>query len=687
MSDENTKHKFLNVSQPSNLLGGSSSSNSLRRPLNDNTVSVSNKMRKTTSQIPVAKDTVPTLTISESNRFRQLVNEKKIDLEQLKLNATTLRNELEKQTYENFTIQSNYQNLERILNDLNLKIGELNSYKQSSLDALIKNFELNNHQLKMNHQEKLNNLKEDITKQVDKILTEKQHKYEVEISNLNKEINKIKLDRKNTESDLNRRLIQLKEDQHKQELMMVGRVNDDINNMKKEIADINSLLESKTKQIELIKSVEIEGASNKVDKFTLLLDQLTSKNKSKQEEIQALEKKVATTKESVKTIFEKSTARTSEVHRLQFEVGRMKTELVDQETKRRKLHAQLQDLKGNIRVFCRIRNVSSLSSSSSSSSSEDIIQYEAPQDINDESKQELVITRNINNNFSNLRFLFDKIFEREQSNDLVFEELSQLIQCSLDGTNVCVFAYGQTGSGKTFTMSHPTNGMIPLSLKKIFNDIEELKEKGWSYTVRGKFIEIYNEAIVDLLNPKIDPNTKYEIKHDDIAGKTTVTNVSTIDIKSPEQAITILNQANKKRSTAATKSNDHSSRSHSIFIIDLQGYNSLTKESSYGTLNLIDLAGSERLNNSRAEGDRLKETQAINKSLSCLGDVIHSLNLKDGSHVPYRNSKLTYLLKHSLGGNSKTLMFVNISPLTKDLNETINSLRFATKVNNTRINK
>ena len=113
--------------------------------------------------------------------------------------------------------------------------------------------------------------------------------------------------------------------------------------------------------------------------------------------------------------------------------------------------------------------------------------------------------------------------------------------------------------------------------------------------------------------------TQIRNKHDDIAGKTTVTNVSTIDIKSPEQAITILNQANKKRSTAATKSNDHSSRSHSIFIIDLQGYNSLTKESSYGTLNLIDLAGSERLNNSRAEGDRLKETQAINKSLSCLG--------------------------------------------------------------------
>ncbi|CAX44129.1 kinesin-like protein, putative [Candida dubliniensis CD36] len=679
MSSENTKHKFLNVSHPPNLSGVSSSSNSLRRPLNDNTVNASNKMRKTTSKIPIARDSVPTLTISEPNRFRQLVNEKKIDLEQLKINATTLRNELEKQTYENFTIQSNYQNLERILNDLNLKIGELNSYKQSSLDALIKNFELNNHQLKLNHQEKLNNLKEDITKQVDKILTEKQHRYEVEISNLNKEIEKIKSDTKGCESDLNRKLIQLKEDQHKQELMMIGQVNDDIDNMKREIENINSLLDSKSKQIEFMESVEIKTAANKLDKFTSLLDQLTSKNKSKQEEISALEKKVATTKESVNAILEKSTDRTSKVHRLQFEVGRMKTELVDQETKRRKLHAQLQDLKGNIRVFCRIRNVSS--------SSEDVIQYEAPQDINDESKQELVITRSINNSSSNYRFSFDKIFEQEQSNDLVFEELSQLIQCSLDGTNVCVFAYGQTGSGKTFTMSHPINGMIPLSLMKIFNDIEDLKEQGWSYTVRGKFIEIYNEAIVDLLNPKVDPDTKHEIKHDDIAGKTTVTNVSTIDIKSPEQAITILNQANKKRSTAATKSNDHSSRSHSIFIIDLQGYNRLTKDSSYGTLNLIDLAGSERLNNSRAEGDRLKETQAINKSLSCLGDVIHSLNLRDGSHVPYRNSKLTYLLKHSIGGNSKTLMFVNISPLTKDLNETINSLRFATKVNNTRINK
>ncbi|CAL4243655.1 unnamed protein product [Meganyctiphanes norvegica] len=127
--------------------------------------------------------------------------------------------------------------------------------------------------------------------------------------------------------------------------------------------------------------------------------------------------------------------------------------------------------------------------------------------------------------------------------------------------------------------------------------------------------------------------------------------------------------------------NERSSRSHSVFQLKLSGQNFRSQENCMGTLSLVDLAGSERLKESGSEGQRLTETQAINKSLSNLGNVIMALGQK-APHIPYRNSKLTHLLSSSLGGNSKNLMFVNVSPLDQCYNETLNSLRFATKVNN-----
>jgi kinesin family protein C1 len=156
-----------------------------------------------------------------------------------------------------------------------------------------------------------------------------------------------------------------------------------------------------------------------------------------------------------------------------------------------------------------------------------------------------------------------------------------------------------------------------------------------------------------------------------------------VQLNTPNQVRLMLKRANHNRATASTNLNDRSSRSHSVFTLHITGTNKGTGEETTGILNLIDLAGSERLSMSGAVGDRLKETQAINKSLSCLSKVIQSLasKKKEGTHIPYRDSKLTYLLRNSLGGNCKTLMFVNVSPLSDHFGETLCSLRFAETVN------
>ncbi|EER35010.1 hypothetical protein CTRG_01872 [Candida tropicalis MYA-3404] len=552
--------------------------NKSKRPLDDSTNL--NKMRKfqSSSRLPISSSS----NHEEMNRFRQLINDKTLEIENIKINSISLRNEIESQNLENYRIDSNFQNLEITLNDLNLKINELMGYKEQSLISLSKKYELEQKRLNMNHQEKLNDIKEEITKKVDDLLTKKQEKYEKEINELTKEINEMMESKVKVEADMDKKLILLKENHHTKESSMIGELQDECDKSKTEIETITQEIIVKTNQIDDIKLNKFTQLEKEHARFMNLLEQLKIKNNHKQNEIDNLENQISNKKSKVKSLHQSSEERSEELKRLNFEIARMKSELINQETKRRKLHGKLQDLKGNIRVFCRIRNATS----------SDLVKYQIPQDINDESKQDLLITKTNNNNNTNnatYRFSFDKIFPPEHTNDMIFDELSQLIQCSLDGTNVCVFAYGQTGSGKTFTMSHPQNGMIPLSIMKIFQDIDDLKEKGWSYSIFGKFIEIYNESIIDLLNPT--NSMKHEIKHDDSVNKTTVTNITTIEITSPNQAHEILTMANKKRSTAATKSNDHSSRSHSIFIIELQGDNSITGESSNGILNLIDLAG------------------------------------------------------------------------------------------------
>ncbi|KAH8589285.1 P-loop containing nucleoside triphosphate hydrolase protein [Bisporella sp. PMI_857] len=360
-----------------------------------------------------------------------------------------------------------------------------------------------------------------------------------------------------------------------------------------------------------------------------------------------------------------------------------KQKLIKEETLRRILFNQVQELKGNIRVMCRVRPIFGN------------VEGEAAKltypDVDKESKELVVLGKEQKSNLGTVTrqtnpFTFDRVFGPEATNQEVFEEISQLVQSALDGYNVCIFCYGQTGAGKTHTMSS-ADGMIPRATHQIYETATSLQDKGWTYTMEGSFVEVYNEEIHDLLGSSKDfDKKKHEIRHDEQKKQTTVTGLKTVTLDSANAVESILKQADANRSVAATKSNERSSRSHSVFILKLVGRNSVTNETSEGTLNLVDLAGSERLKSSGAEGERMKETQNINKSLSCLGDVIGALGQnKEGGHIPYRNSKLTYLLQYSLGGNSKTLMFVMASPLEAHLQETITSLKFATKVHNTHI--
>eukprot|EP01083_Nonionella_stella_P066011 173504_1 len=495
------------------------------------------------------------------------------------------------------------------------------------------------------------------------------------------------------------------------------------------ISDLKALNSRKMDEIELKHRMEIQSKDVRLE----LLEQQISSLKGKCEglsgqirqqisEIAALsitkdtlEAKLRTNSaqlDSTKQLLESSeaesarratviTAREEDIVGLRERVAELEAKSRVDEQKRKRLHNAVLELKGNIRVFCRVRPSKGELSSEGEPTPMDEGQGEGGDHqcfeyIPDTDDRGICVVGPSAKSLSGadktgkrMNFEFDRVFNPREIQSDVFEELSQLVQSAIDGYKVCIFAYGQTGSGKTYTMEGPddctddTRGMIPRSVHKIFECIEQLKERGWQYTCTVMFLEIYNERLRDLLNEKSvrDPSesVKYEIKH----GKnheTTVLGLQYVTVTSPRQVTPLLARANATRAVGKTDCNERSSRSHSVFQMKITGKNETTGQSTSGVLNLIDLAGSERLKHSNSTGDRLKEAQAINKSLSSLGDVICALNNRD-KHVPYRNSKLTYLLQNCFGGDSKTLMFVNLSPECDSLQESICSLRFASKVN------
>ncbi|XP_019702656.1 kinesin-like protein KIN-12F isoform X1 [Elaeis guineensis] len=291
------------------------------------------------------------------------------------------------------------------------------------------------------------------------------------------------------------------------------------------------------------------------------------------------------------------------------------------------------------------------------------------------------------------RFTFDYVACETINQEMLFRVAGlPMVENCMSGYNSCIFAYGQTGSGKTYTMlgeiselevsPSPDRGMTPRIFEFLFARIraeeESRRDEKLKYNCRCSFLEIYNEQITDLL----DPFSTNLLLREDIRKGVYVENLTEFEVESVNDILKLLMQGAANRKVAATNMNRESSRSHSVFtcVIESRWEKDSTSNLRFARLNLVDLAGSERQKTSGAEGERLKEAANINKSLSTLGHVIMVLaDVAHGKqrHVPYRDSRLTFLLQDSLGGNSKTMIIANVSPSICSASETLSTLKFA----------
>ncbi|CAI5758191.1 unnamed protein product [Candida verbasci] len=279
------------------------------------------------------------------------------------------------------------------------------------------------------------------------------------------------------------------------------------------------------------------------------------------------------------------------------------------------------------------------------------------------------------------RFIFDKVFDQNSSQDDVYKNTTRpLLNSILDGYNATVFAYGATGCGKTHTISGVPQdpGVIFLTMQELYCKIDELKDTK-IIDVSLSYLEIYNETIRDLLNPEIDYK-KLNIREDS-NNKISVSNLTSHRPNSVDEVMDLIIKGNQNRTCSPTEANLTSSRSHAVLQINVVQKNrtcDVQEENLLATLSIIDLAGSERAASTKNRGARLNEGANINKSLLALGNCINALcDPRRRNHVPYRDSKLTRLLKFSLGGNCKTVMIVCISPSSNHYDETLNTLKYA----------
>ncbi|OQR89178.1 kinesin [Thraustotheca clavata] len=446
--------------------------------------------------------------------------------------------------------------------------------------------------------------------------------------------------------------------------------------LNKKLQDAEKKAKSALDDVEKQTSKRITSLSNELQTATTTIATLESRIAELNSQVTELSSKATMLSnvqgevEKLRTEAATAAQTTQELTVLKESFAKLEDNYKEEQALRKKYYNTIEDMKGKIRVYCRCRPMSGSELERGCQSAVRFL---------DEYTLELETSRGPKS------FAYDQVFNPSNTQDQVFEDTKNLLQSALDGYNVCIFAYGQTGSGKTFTMtgSESNPGITPRLIQLMFKSSEALKNNN-TITYEGYMLELYNDALIDLfyqLDNNSDKAPKLEIKKND-KGMVVVQNIVVKPCTSAEQTLKLFDSANKKRQSGATKMNAESSRSHSVFTILIENYNKTTKKAyntSVGKLSLVDLAGSERAGKTGATADRLKEAQAINKSLSALGDVISALSTNE-KFIPYRNNKLTQLMQDSLGGNAKTLMFVNISPADYNQEETQTSLSYASRV-------
>ncbi|XP_037303481.1 kinesin-like protein Klp68D isoform X2 [Manduca sexta] len=272
-------------------------------------------------------------------------------------------------------------------------------------------------------------------------------------------------------------------------------------------------------------------------------------------------------------------------------------------------------------------------------------------------------------------FTYDAAYDCTADTQTIYDEMVRpLVASVLDGFNGCVFAYGQTGTGKTHTMEGTADheGIIPRAFRHIWAHIENGASPDVTHLVSCSYVELYLEDVRDLLSKECK---KLTIRGQELNGFY-IPEMTSVVCKSAAEMVRVMRAGNKNRAAGRTDMNEHSSRSHAVFLVTVETAHRPTNRIRVGKLNLVDLAGSERQAKTNASAERLREASRINQALSSLGNVISAL-AENSPHVPYRDSKLTRILQDSLGGNSKTIMIANIGPASYNYDETITTLRYA----------